>query len=277
MQTSGFITFFLIITNFLFSYRGFKDHSFFSKYSFQIEQVMVYKDYKRLFTSGFLHVGWMHLIFNMVALYFFSSALEAYIGPAEFILVYLAGLLGGNLLSLLIHKHDSFYSSVGASGAVFSIMFSSIALFPGMRIGLFFLPVSLPAWLFGLAYVLFSIYSIRSRSDNIGHDAHLGGGLTGMLVAILLHPLALLNNFVTILIIAVPAIIFIISIIKKPGALLIDNLYYKNTHNLTKEDKYNLRKRNKQEELDKILEKIHKRGMNSLSDKEKRLLQEYSK
>jgi hypothetical protein len=59
--------------------------------------------------------------------------------------------------------------------------------------------------------------------------------------------------------------------------LLIDNLYYKNNHNLTKEDKYNLTKRNKQEELDKVLEKIHKEGMNSLSDKEKRLLQEYSK
>lgn len=277
MQTSGFITFFLIIANFLFSYRGFKDHSFFSKYQFQVEQVLVYKDYKRLFTSGFLHVGWMHLIFNMIALYFFSSTLESYIGPAEFILVYMAGLLGGNLFSLLIHRHDSFYTSAGASGAVFSIMFSSIALFPGMKIGMFFLPISLPAWLVGLAYVLFSIYAIRSRSDNIGHDAHLGGGLAGMLVAILLHPSALANNLVTILIIAVPAIAFIISIIKKPDALLIDNLFYNRSHNLTKEDKYNLRKRNKQEELDRVLEKIHKKGMNSLTEKEKRLLQEYSK
>jgi hypothetical protein len=192
-------------------------------------------------------------------------------------IVYVAGLLGGNLLSLLIHKHDSSYSSVGASGAVFSVIFSSIALFPGMRIGLFFLPISVPAWLFGIAYVLFSIYGIRSRSDNIGHDAHLGGGLTGMLVTILIHPSVLVNNYVTILIIAVPAIVFIISIIKKPHALLIDNLYYNNNHNLTREDKYNLRKRNEQEELDKVLDKIHKKGMNSLSEKEKRVLEQYSK
>ncbi|WP_018615350.1 rhomboid family protein [Segetibacter koreensis] len=277
METSGFITLFLIITNFLFSYRGFKDHSFFLKYNFEVEQLLVYKDYKRFFTSGFLHVGWMHLIFNMLALYLLSPTVEAYLGSAEYILIYVAGLLGGNLFSLLIHKHDSTYSSVGASGAVFSIIFSSIALFPGMRIGLFFLPISLPGWLFGLGYVIFSIYGIRSRSDNIGHDAHLGGGLTGMLVTILLHPSVLVNNFVTILIIAVPASVFIISIIKKPGALLIDNLYYKNNHNLTKEDKYNLRKRSKEEELDKVLEKIHKRGINSLSEKEKRVLQEYSK
>ncbi len=273
----SFITIFLIITNFLFSYRGFKDHSFFYKYRFEVEQVKVYKDYKRLFTSGFLHVGWTHLIFNMIALYFFSSALEEYIGAAEFILVYAAGLVGGNLLSLLVHKYNSSYSSAGASGAVFSIMFSSIALFPGMSIGLFFLPVSFPAWLFGLAYVLFSIYGIRSRADNIGHDSHLGGALTGMLVAVLLHPSALHENLVTILIIAVPAIAFIIFIMKKPEALLIDNLYFKKKHRLTVEDKYNLRQRNKQEELDKILEKIHKKGMNSLSEKEKTLLQEYSK
>ena len=277
METSGFITFLLIITNFLFSYRGFKDHGFFLKYNFQVEQVRVYKDYKRLFTSGFLHVGWMHLIFNMIALYLMSSTLEYYIGAAEFFLVYAAGLLGGNLLSLWIHKNDSFYSSVGASGAVFSIMFSSIALFPGLKLGLLFLPISLPAWLFGLGYVLFSIYAIHSRSDNIGHDAHLGGGLAGMLVAVLLHPSAFVNNYVTILIVAIPALVFIISIIKKPGALLIDNLYYKNNRTLTKEDKYNLNKKNRQEELDKVLEKIHKKGMNSLTDKEKRLLQEYSK
>lgn len=277
MENPGFITFFLIITNFIFSYRGFKDYSFFTRYKFQVEQVMVYKDYKRLFTSGFLHVGWMHLIFSMLALYFFSSGLVSYLGVGEFILIYVAGILGGNLFSLLIHKNDSFYSSVGASGAVFSIMFSSIALFPGMRIGLFFLPLSLPAWLFGLGYLLFSIYAIRSRSDNIGHDAHVGGGLTGMLLAVLLHPSALVNNFVTILIIAVPAIIFIYTIIKKPGALLVDNFYYNNSRTLTKEDKYNLKKKNTEEELDRVLEKIHKKGINSLNEKEKKLLQEYSK
>lgn len=277
METSGFITFFLIITNFIFSYRGFKDHSFFLRYNFEVEKVRLYKDYKRLFTAGFLHVGWMHLIFNMIALYFISSTLETFIGAAEFLLIYTAGLLGGNLLSLLIHRNDNSYSSVGASGAVFGILFGSIALFPGLRLGLFFLPISLPAWLFGLAYIIFSIYAIRSSSDNIGHDSHLGGGLAGMMVAILLHPSALANNFVTILIIAVPAIVFIIWIIKKPEALLIDNLYYNNNHNLTKEDKYNLSKRNKQEELDKVLEKIHKKGINSLNEKEKKLLHEYSK
>jgi membrane associated rhomboid family serine protease len=259
------------------SYKGFKDKEFFYKYEFEVDKVRLYKDYKRLFTSGFLHVGWMHLIFNMIALYFFSPGLEAYLGPAQFILVYTAGLLGGNLLSLFVHKYSSTYSSVGASGAVLGIMFSSIALFPGMQMGLFLLPISLPGWLFGLAYVLFSIYGIRSRSNNIGHDSHLGGALTGMLVSILLHPTALRDNLVTILIVAVPAVAFIIFIMKKPEALLIDNLYFKKKQILTVEDKYNQSRKNKQEEFDRILEKIHKRGMNSLNEKEKKLLEEYSK
>ncbi len=277
MNTSGLLTFLLIIANVVFSYRGFKDTSFFSKYRFEVEQVRVYKDYKRLFTSGFLHVGWMHLIFNMIALYFFSLSLEAYLGTGELFLLYTAGLVGGNLLSLLIHKNDSSYGSVGASGAVFSIMFSSIALFPGMKMGLFFLPISLPGWLFGLAFILLSIYGIRSRSNNIGHDAHLGGALAGMLLAILLHPSALSNNLPTILILTVPALVFLYIIIKRPGLLLVDNLYFRKRRQLTVEDKYNLSKRTKQEELDQVLEKIHRKGMNSLSKKERQLLQEFSR
>ncbi len=271
------ITAIIILINFLVSYKGFKDQLFYNKYSFIIDAIKLQKDYKRLITSGFLHVNWSHLIFNMIALYFFSSSLEAYIGIGNFLIIYLSGLIGGNLLSLFIHRFDSGYSSVGASGGVLAVMFSSIALLPGMRIGLFLLPVSLPGWVFGLAYVLFSIYGIRSRSNNIGHDAHLGGGLAGMLAAVLLYPSILLVNYFAILIIAVPAIAFILFIVYKPEALLIDNLFYKKSHYLTQEDKYNLSKRSKQKQLDDLLEKIHKKGMNSLSKSEKEFLEKYSK
>lgn len=273
----GLVGLSIIIATFIISYRGFKDQFFFSKYEFEVEKVMIYNDYKRLITSGFIHVNWMHLIFNLIALYFFSASLELYVGPIEFLLLYMVGIVGGNMLSLLVHKNNSSYTSVGASGAVFSIIFGSIALFPGMQLGLFFLPISFPGWLFGLGYVLLSIYGIKSRTSNIGHDAHLGGALTGMLVALVLHPSALLNNLTTILIIALPAIAFIIFIMKKPEALLIDSFYFKKKHSYTVEDKYNLSKRSKQEELDKLLEKIHNKGMSSLSDKEKKFLKEYSK
>lgn len=266
----------LILLNIIISYRGFKDRSFFDKYAFTINKVYTYKDYKLLITSGFLHVSWTHLIFNMFSLYLFSANIESTIGPINYLIIYTAGLLGGNLLSLFIHRYHVDYSSVGTSGAIFAIMFSAIAIFPGMKIGFFFLP-AFPGWLLGLIFVLVSIYGIRSRTNNIGHDAHLGGGLAGMLVALILYPSSIVVNTFAIAVVAVPAIAFILFIIYKPQALLIDNFFFKKQHYLTVEDKYNLSKKNKQQDLDKLLEKIHQKGMNSLSKKEKEMLQEYSK
>ena len=266
----------LILINLIVSYRGFKDQFFFDRYAFKVDSVSIQKDYKRLVTSGFLHVSWTHLIFNMFSLYIFSGGLENSIGAFNYLLIYTAGLVGGNLLSMFIHKLHGDYSSVGASGAIFAIMFSAIAIVPGMKIGLFLLP-SIPGWLFGLVYVLFSIYGIKSRTSNIGHDAHLGGGLAGMLLAILLYPSIIIENTFAILVVAVPAIAFILFILYKPQALLIDNFFFKKHHYLTVEDKYNLKKRNKQQDLDRLLEKIHRSGIDSLSKKEKDLLKEYSK
>lgn len=266
----------LILLNIIISYRGFKDRSFFDKYAFTINKVYTYKDYKLLITSGFLHVSWTHLIFNMFSLYLFSANIESTIGPINYLIIYTAGLLGGNLLSLFIHRYHVDYSSVGTSGAIFAIMFSAIAIFPGMKIGFFFLP-AFPGWLLGLIFVLVSIYGIRSRTNNIGHDAHLGGGLAGLMVALILYPSSIVVNTFAIAVVAVPAIAFILFIIYKPQALLIDNFFFKKQHYLTVEDKYNLSKKNKQQDLDKLLEKIHQKGMNSLSKKEKEMLQEYSK
>ena len=226
-------------------------------------------------TSGFLHVNWLHLIFNMFALYFFSSSLESYLGPFNFIIIYFAGLIGGDLLTLLLHKNDGGYSSVGASGAIAGVIFASIALFPHMQIGLLFIPV--PAWLFGLIYILYSIYGIRSNKDNIGHDAHLGGALVGMATGLIMFPSAFAANYPTILLIALPAVAFIILIIKRPSVLLINNLFFNKHRHLNLEDRYNLNKRSQQKEIDDILEKIHKRGMSSLTKREKSMLEEYSR
>lgn len=266
----------LILMNFIVSYRGFKDRVFYEKYSFQIDRVLIHKDYKVIVTSGFLHVSWTHLIFNMFSLYIFSNNLERSIGPVNYLIIYAAGLVGGNLLSLFIHRYHSDYSAAGASGAIFAIMFSAIAIFPDMRIGFFFLP-SMPGWLFGLLYVVVSIYGIRSRTSNIGHDAHLGGGIAGMVVAILLFPSIIVTNSLTLLIVALPALAFILFIVYKPHALFIDNNFFKTHRYLNVEDRYNLSKQNRQKDLDKLLEKVHAAGINSLTRKEREMLKEYSK
>jgi len=277
MPDTGFFTLPIIIVTVLFSYKGFTNHLFFKKYEFEVDKILIYKDYKRLVTSGFLHVNWLHLIFNMLTLYVFSGALVGYLGPLKFLFIYFSSLIGGNLLALLIHKRDSAYSAVGASGAVNGIIFASIALFPGMRIGFFILPIAIPAWLYGLLFIAISIYSIKSRRDNIGHEAHLGGALIGMLIAITMQPSVVLENYLPILAIMVPTLIFMYIIIYKPHYLLVDNLYYKKSHRYSIDQQYNYEKVQEQTDIDKILEKIHKKGIKSLTRKEKEQLENYSR
>lgn len=277
MTATGIAGLLLIIANIAFSYKGFTNQTFFDGYKFEVDRILINKDYKRLITSGFLHVSWTHLIFNMISLYFFSGMIEDYLGGIKFLIIYFASLFGGDLLSLFVHRNHSDYSAVGASGAVCGVIFAAIALFPGMSIGFFGLP-AIPSWLYGVLYVGFSIYGIKSRKDNIGHEAHLGGALIGMFAALLMQPEALAENYLTILIIVVPTLLFIYLIITRPHVLLVDNFYFK-THNkyYSVDHRYNEERNNKQLEVDKILDKINKKGINSLSKKEKDLLEEYSK
>lgn len=278
MGQTGVITILLIFNNVLFTYRGLGNQLFYERFMFEVNGVLVKKQYGRLITSGFLHVSWLHLIFNMIALLFFAGLVEANLGALRFLLLYFSSMIGGNLLSLFIHRNEGDYTAVGASGAVSGVIFACIALFPGLDIHLFFIPIGIPSWLFGLLYVLASIYGIRSRKDNIGHDAHLGGGIIGMLVAIAMYPQSLVDNYVTILLVAIPAIVFIYMIITRPHLLLIDNFFYKKKQEFYSVDhRYNTEKFNRQQEIDRILEKIHQKGMRSLTRKEKQLLKEYSK
>jgi len=277
MTDSGIIGLILIITNVAFSYKGFANEVFFDSYKFEVDKILVNKDYKRLVTSGFLHVSWTHLIFNMLSLLAFSGSIEGNLGGLQFLIIYVGSLVGGDLLSLLIHRQHGDYSSVGASGAVCGIIFASIALFPGLGIGFFGILLSIPGWLYGIFYVLYSIYGIKSKKDNIGHEAHLGGALVGMTIAIILHPSALMENYFTILIIAIPTIVFIYMIITRPRILLIDNYFFKTHKNYYSIDhKYNEEKVNKQKEIDRILDKIATKGIGSLSKKEREKLREYS-
>lgn len=277
IQLTGFL---IIVINFIVSYKGFKDEHFFYRYYFEVDEVLFKKDYKRIVTSGFLHVSWQHLIFNMLSLYFFSSSVEMLVGIPQFILLYMGSLIAGTVFALYMHRNHGNYSAVGASGAVSGVIFASVALFPGMHIGLFFLPMlSIPGWLYGLLYMLYTMYGIKTRRDNIGHDAHLGGGVAGILIALLLDTAAVIDNLFATLIVLVPALIFIYITIRRPQYLLIDNSFLKKKtplSNYTIDEQFNIKRYRSEKDVNKILEKVHKHGVKSLTKKEKEILDKHS-
>ena len=277
MQPTAYICIVIIVLNFIISYKGLTNALFFESYCFSIDGILKKKDYIRLISSGFLHINWPHLIFNMLSLFLFSQGLEIYVGPWGYLFIYFSALIGGDLLSLFIHRNHGDYTAAGASGAICGIIFGSIALFPGMHVGMLFVPgISIPAWIYGLGYILYSIYGIRSKLENVGHDAHLGGAIIGIFAALLLKPEAITYNYPVILLIVLPAAAFIYIIITRPQALLVDSFYYNQHKGMTIDDRYNMTRAEKQREVDRILEKIHNKGINSLTKAEKERLDEYS-
>ncbi|WP_275315298.1 rhomboid family intramembrane serine protease [Tenacibaculum bernardetii] len=183
----------LIVVNVLISCKGFNDLVFFDKYKFQVQKILS-GDKLRMLTSGFLHVDWMHLGFNMYALYLFGKVVVVNFGTPYFLLIYVGSLVAGSLYSLYQHKEELYYSAVGASGAVSGVIFSSIMLNPDMELIMLPIPIPLPGYIFGIGYLLYSIYGMKNQVGNVGHSAHLGGAIGGYVLTILLKPSVVGNN-----------------------------------------------------------------------------------
>lgn len=215
MGELNLVTIIIIAANVLISFKGFNDDSFFQKFKFNIADLKRGAKYQ-VFTSGFLHVDTTHLFVNMLTLYFFANVVIYGIGPVGFLIVYLVSLILGNLLSYFFHKDEPHYSAVGASGAVMGVLYSAILLQPDMMLGLFFI-IPIPAYVFGIGYLLYTIYGMKRRQDNIGHDAHFGGAVGGYVITILLAPWVFQEHLLMVILLAVP--ILILFILQKAGKI----------------------------------------------------------
>jgi len=151
-----------------------------------------------LITSGFLHAGIGHLLVNMFVLFFFGVVLENAIGAAHFIALYMSGLLVSAIPSLIKYRDDPNYGTLGASGAVESVLFAYIFLFPTDKLILLILPIPIPAWLFGLLFLGYSIYESKKMRDNVNHEAHIAGAVWGILYLIFFYPNSI-DHILTIL------------------------------------------------------------------------------
>ena len=148
-----------------------------------------------IITSGLIHADWNHLFFNMLSYYFFAFNLEPVLGHWQFAVLYILSMILADLPSIQKHKDDSWYNSLGASGAISAIVFSAILFNPRGEMGLIFLPFTIPAWIFGILYLVYCHFASKHARDNINHDAHLFGALSGILITIALHH-SVINDFI---------------------------------------------------------------------------------
>lgn len=206
MGDLNLVTIIIIAANVIFSFKGFKDYSFFEKYKFNTAAVKRGEKI-RILSSGFLHVDNAHLFLNMLTLYFFADVVIASLGSIAFLIIYLASLLVGNLLSYYFHKDEYQYNAVGASGAVSGIIYSAILLYPEMSLYLFFIPIPIPAYIFGIGYMLYSIYGMKNRIGNIGHDAHFGGAVGGYILTLIFVPAIFSTSLFMVILLAIPIVL----------------------------------------------------------------------
>ncbi len=273
----GTLELIFIVINVLLSLYALNDRVQFNKLSLHVGSILRGREYYRLITSGFIHVSGSHLFFNMLSLVFFAGEVEQSIGSLYFGLIYVIALVGGNILAVFIHRNNADYTAVGASGAVSGIVFCAIALFPGMDLYFLFLEnVPIPAWVFGIGFIVYSIYGIRKKNDGIGHEAHLGGAIFGLLGAILLVPAVLQFNALTIGLISIPCLVFTAILLFKPSLLhAVETNTLEYTSYVDVDDTYNEKRAEREVELNRILDKLQKHGPESLTKEEHGFLKEF--
>lgn len=192
------ITLILIIATCIVSWLAFNNRQLLDRLILWPPAVDRHKQYDRLLTHGFIHADFMHLLFNMVTLYFFGRAVEqvyvAHIGMIGYALFYLSAIVVAILPTYSQHRHDAQYRSLGASGAVSAVLFSFILMSPWTGIYLFMIPIPIPAIVYAVLYVGYSIWMDRRGSDNVNHSAHLWGAAYGVMFTLVMEP-SVLGHF----------------------------------------------------------------------------------
>lgn len=191
------VTLVIIIITALISIWAFSNEKIMNDLIFYPPAITEQNQYYRFFTCGFIHADYAHLIFNMISLYFFGPFVESafqqwfgLLGMGLFILFYLSALLVSLWPTYSANKHNRYYRSLGASGAVSAIIFAGLMLSPTSSLYLFFIPVAIPGFVFGPIYLLITYYMDKKGGGNINHSAHLWGALYGLAFIILASYLA---------------------------------------------------------------------------------------
>ena len=182
------VTSLLIVANVIASLYALSNPAFLEKNLFHVGPILSGGEYHRMVTSGFLHGGFLHLFVNMYVLFMFGGSVELELGTTGYLLVYFAALLGGNAWALLENKNKISYRALGASGATSGIVMSFILFRPFEQLMIFPIPFFMPAVLIGILFLVGSAILAQRENKTIGHEAHLGGALAGIIATILIAP-----------------------------------------------------------------------------------------
>jgi membrane associated rhomboid family serine protease len=190
------MTIIIIIVTLIITVIAFYNDEVMSKMMLNPYQVYHKKEWYRMITHGFLHADWTHLIINMIVLYSFGSNVEAWFGKLKmagyidsvaitYSLLYFGGIIIASMITLFRHRNNRWYNSVGASGAVSAIIFTSIFFNPLDKL-YFFAVIPIPGIVFAVLYLVYSSYMSRRSKDNVNHDAHLLGAVYGFTFPLLI-------------------------------------------------------------------------------------------
>ncbi|RZL61903.1 MAG: rhomboid family intramembrane serine protease [Pedobacter sp.] len=177
---------------------AFYDNGVYGKFMLHPYSVSKGKNIFTLITSGLIHADWMHLFFNMFTFYAFAFTLERLMGSWQFGLLYFLALILSDIPTVFRYKDSFNYNSLGASGAISAVLFSYILFNPMSKIYIMFIPIGIPAVVFGFIYLIYCAYASKNSRDGINHDAHFYGALTGLIFTIIFVP-GILQNFIGIL------------------------------------------------------------------------------
>jgi membrane associated rhomboid family serine protease len=293
MDKLGTIGVSLVMANVILTFIGLTNRFYFEKLKFKIRPILMYNDVKRILLSGFLHTNWRHLAWNVFGMIIFIGLLKSQIGGMDLLIIYFSSMLGANVLALYVYRKYGDYSAVGATGAVYALIFSSVALAPGLELEILIMPISVPTWFFGLIFVFVSIYLIRSMRDNIGHELHVAAGLIGVIVAIYLRPHVLSENFKPIIKVLLGGFALMYFISTQPKIIFVHNYFFKKKElyrkmgekykaikdyiNFEEPIKQKIKQERPDSDINRILDKIYAQGIESLTQEEKDILDQFSK
>lgn len=195
------ITTILIIITVIASLYAWNRPALFQNWMFNPHAVQTRRQYHRFITSGFIHQDYLHLFLNMFTLYFFGNMIEqqyAYkfgsLGLALYLIMYLVAIVVADISTYAKHKNHPNYNSLGASGGVAAVVFSSILYDPTNNIYLFAL-IPIPGFILGALFLIYSYQRSRQTRDRINHDAHLWGALFGVAFTVVLNP-SVISHFI---------------------------------------------------------------------------------